>query len=133
MTRRSKIIFVPTIALVGLLITSFSFVGASAADTQPKRIRVSAKLMSENLKYRVEPIYPEAAREYNIEGIVKLSAVIGTDGHVLSLVLQSGHPLLVAAALNAVKQWRYEPMFLNGDPVEVVTAIEVMVSLPQKK
>jgi len=133
MTRRSRIIFVPTIALAWLLITSLSFMGASVPDTQPKRIRVSAKLMSEKLKYRVEPIYPEAAREYNIEGTVKLSAVIGTDGSVRSLVLQSGHPLLVAAALNAVKQWRYEPMFLNGDPVEVVTAIEVVVSASQKK
>jgi|SRR5271168_422061 len=132
MTRRSRIIFVPTIALAWLLITSLSFMGASVPDTQPKRIRVSAKLMSEKLKYRVEPIYPEAAREYNIEGTVKLSAVIGTDGSVRSLVLQSGHPLLVAAALNAVKQWRYEPMFLDGEPVEVDTAIEVIVSLPKK-
>jgi protein TonB len=127
MTRNSKNVFVPAIVLIaGMIIAGWSFVGVAAADTAPKRVQVSGKLMGEKLKYRVAPVYPVAAREYDIYGTVKLTAVIGTDGSGRSLTLQSGHPLLVAAALDAVKQWKYEPTLVDGEPVEVVTAIEVV-------
>jgi protein TonB len=66
-----------------------------------------------------------------ISGVVRLNAVIGKDGTVQNLTLSSGHPLLVAPAIEAVKQWVYAPTLLNGQAVEVVTQIEVEFTLSQ--
>jgi protein TonB len=82
--------------------------------------------MSEaRLVNRVEPIYPKMAIITNIRGEVKLHAVIARDGSIQSLNVTSGHPILAAAALEAVRQWRYQPYILNGDAVEVETFISV--------
>jgi len=78
---------------------------------------------------RVEPIYPPLARQTRVSGIVQLHAIIGTDGTVQSLEAISGHPLLLQAAMNAVKQWRYQQSLLNGTPVEIDTTIDVIFSL----
>jgi protein TonB len=74
----------------------------------------------------VKPAVATAAR---IQGTVVLSAVIAKDGTVESLSLFSGHPLLVPAAMDALKQWRYRPYTLNGQPVEVMTQIKVNFQL----
>jgi protein TonB len=78
---------------------------------------------------RVEPIYPPLARQTRISGIVRLHAIIGANGTVQSLEVISGHPLLLQAAMNAVKQWRYQQSLLNGTPVEIDTTIDVIFSL----
>jgi protein TonB len=78
-----------------------------------------------NLIYRVQPIYPEIARLARIQGPVVLRAVISKAGTIENLALESGHPALVPAAINAVKQWRYRPYLLNNEPVEVETEITV--------
>jgi TonB family protein len=78
---------------------------------------------------RVEPIYPPLARQTRISGTVQLHAIIGTDGTVQSLEVISGHPLLLQAAMNAVKQWRYQQSLLNGTPIEIDTTIDVIFSL----
>jgi protein TonB len=78
-----------------------------------------------NLIYRVQPIYPEIARMARIQGQVVLRAVISKAGTIENLTLESGHPALVASAINAVKQWRYRPYLLNNEPVEVETEITV--------
>jgi periplasmic protein TonB len=80
---------------------------------------------------RVQPIYPPLARQTRISGTVKLHAIIGKGGAVEQLQVVSGHPLLVQSALDAVKQWRYQPTLLNGEPVEVDTEIDVIFSLAQ--
>ena len=90
----------------------------------PKRVRVSS-LSEARLVNRVEPIYPKMAIIAGIRGEVKLHAVIARDGSIQSLNVTSGHPVLAAAALDAVRQWRYQPYILNGDPVEVDTLITV--------
>ena len=77
------------------------------------------------------PVYPPLAQEARISGVVRLNAIIGTDGTVQNLTVASGHPVLVPAALEAVKQWVYAPTLLNGQPVEVVTQIEVNFTLSQ--
>ena len=77
------------------------------------------------LLHEVPPIYPKLASMGHIYGTVELKAVIGTDGKVKDLKFMSGHPLLVSAALEAVKQWVYKPTMLNGKPVEVETEILV--------
>lgn len=77
------------------------------------------------LLHQVKPQYLAPAKLARIEGRVALQAVIGKDGTIENLHVISGHPLLVAAAIDAVKQWRYKPYFLNGEPVEVETQIVV--------
>jgi len=80
---------------------------------------------------RVQPMYPPLARQTRISGTVRLHAIIGKDGSVQQLEVISGHPLLVQSALDAVRQWRYRPTLLNGEPVEVDTTIDVIFSLNQ--
>ena len=75
------------------------------------------------------PVYPPLARQARIQGNVVLHAIIDKDGKVAQLEVISGHPLLVQSALDAVKQWRYKPTLLNGDPVEVDTTITVTFTM----
>jgi protein TonB len=77
------------------------------------------------LIYRVDPKYPEIARDLRLSGIVRLRAIIATDGHVRNLEVLSGSPILTEAAEEAVRQWRYRPTLLSGTPVEVETYITV--------
>jgi len=78
---------------------------------------------------QTRPVYPALAIQARIQGNVVLHAIIDKDSKVAQLELMSGHPLLVQAALDAVKQWRYRPTLLNGDPVEVDTTITVTFTM----
>ena len=78
-----------------------------------------------SLLNRVQPRYPQPAKIAGIHGDVLLKAIIGKNGSIESLEVESGHPWLVAAAVEAVRQWRYRPYILNGEPVEVETQITV--------
>jgi len=95
------------------------------------RTRVGGAVQNAKLVNRVQPIYPPLARQTRISGTVRLHAIIAKNGSVEQLTVESGHPLLVQAALDAVKQWRYQPTLLNGEPVEVDTEIDVIFSLAQ--
>jgi protein TonB len=97
----------------------------------PKRVTVGGNVQAARLVNRVQPLYPPLARQTRISGTVKLHAIIGKNGAVEQLQVVSGHPLLVQSALDAVRQWRYQPTLLNGDPVEVDTEIDVIFSLAQ--
>jgi len=110
--------------------------GASSAAPPPPRpavmrTRVGGAVQAAKLVNRVQPVYPPLARQTRISGTVKLHAIIGKDGTVQQLQVVSGHPLLVQSALDAVRQWRYQPTLLNGEPVEVDTEIDVIFSLAQ--
>ena len=96
-----------------------------------KRITVGGNVVAAKIINRITPAYPPLARQTRIQGTVKLHAIIAKDGTVQQLEVLSGHPLLVQAALDAVRQWRYQPTLLNGDPVEVDTTIDVIFSLNQ--
>jgi len=86
--------------------------------------------MSEgDLVHKVLPIYPPLARTARIQGQVVLQAVISKQGMIENLRLLTGHPMLVPAAIEAVRQWRYRPYVLNNEPVEVETQITVNFSL----
>lgn len=98
---------------------------------QPTRIRMGGAVMQSKLVFQAKPIYPDAAREARISGVVILEAVIGKDGAVQNVRVITGHPLLAPAAVDAVSQWRYEPTLLNDQLVEVVTTITVTFSLAQ--
>ncbi len=91
----------------------------------PKRIRVGGQVQQARLVNQPKPIYPALARQARIQGTVRLQAIIAKDGSVVELQVLSGHPLLVQAALDAVRQWKYQPTLLNLEPVEVVTTIDV--------
>jgi periplasmic protein TonB len=100
-----------------------------ASTPVPKRIRVSQGVTEGRLIRKVEPKYPPLALSARIQGQVLLSAVISKTGEVQNLLLFSGHPMLVPTAIEAVKQWRYRPYLLNGEPVEVETTITVKFEL----
>ncbi len=91
-------------------------------------LRVS-HVMEGNLIHRVQPEYPQLARQARIQGTVVLRAVISREGRIENLQVLSGHPLLAPAALDAVRQWRYRPYFLNDQPLEVETQITVNFTL----
>lgn len=95
----------------------------------PVRIRVGGHVEAARLIYGPAPEYPTLARMARIQGTVHLEAVIGKDGSIQGLKLLSGHPLLVKAAVDAVQRWRYQPTLLNGEPVEVITDIDVNFTL----
>jgi periplasmic protein TonB len=95
----------------------------------PQRVRISQGVTKGLLIQKVEPTYPPLARAARVQGEVLLSAIIDANGQITNLQLVSGHPMLVPAAIAAVRQWRYKPYLLNGQPVEVETQITVIFSL----
>ena len=107
-----------------------------AASTEPQpgvpsRIKIGGSVQQTKLISQPHPIYPPDAKAARIQGVVKLSAIIGKDGSIQKLEVISGHPLLVPSALEAVQQWKYQTTLLNGQPVEVLTQIDVNYTLMQ--
>ena len=101
----------------------------TANASTPQRIRVGGNVQAQNLIQKVDPDYPPLARSARIQGTVRFTAIIARDGRIQNLQLVSGHPLLVESARQAVEQWVYRPTLLNGQPVEVVTQIDVNFAL----
>ena len=102
---------------------------AKTPAPMPKRIRVPARVVEANLIHDVAPTYPPEAGRARIEGAVVLLAVIGKDGSVQDVRVESGLPILAQAAIDAVKKWRYRPYLLNGEPVEVDSRITINFTL----
>jgi protein TonB len=96
-----------------------------------QRIRVGGNVIAAMKVRGPVPTYPPLAKQARIQGTVRFTAVIGRDGTIQNLQLISGHPLLVGAAQAAVSQWVYRPTLLNGEPVEVITQIDVNFTLSQ--
>lgn len=88
-------------------------------------VTISTGVMMAKLIHQVTPPYPPLARQAGVSGTVMLQAIIGRDGSIRDLQVLSGHPLLIRAAMDAVRQWLYQPTTLNGSPVEVLTTVEV--------
>jgi protein TonB len=95
----------------------------------PTRVRVSQGVTQGLLVRRIQPTYPPLAKQARIAGAVVLQAEISKDGSIQNLHVISGHPMLVPSAIEAVKQWKYRPYILNGEPVEVETTITVNFTL----
>ena len=98
---------------------------------QPQRVRVGGNVQAASLVSRVAPEYPETAKRAHISGTVMLHAIISKDGSVESLEYISGPQLLMKSAMDAVRQWRYKPTLLNGEPVEVDTTVSVVFKLEE--
>lgn len=95
----------------------------------PTRVRVSQGVIQGNAISQPKPLYPQMARMARVHGAVVLQASISKNGVIENLRVVSGHPMLTQAALDAVRQWRYRPYLLNGEPVEVETQITVNFNL----
>ena len=104
-------------------------IAAPPPPVAPTQITVGGDVQAALILEQIQPVYPSLARRGHIHGNVELRAVIGTDGKIKNLTALSGHPLLVEAALNAVRRWIYQPTLLNGVPVEVKTEIVVRFGL----
>ena len=103
---------------------------AKSPEPMPvKRMRVASRVAEANLIHDVPPQYPPEAGRARIEGTVVLMALIGTDGTVKDVRIESGLPILAQAAIDAVKQWRYKPYVINGEPVEVDSRITINFNL----
>ncbi len=97
----------------------------------PKRIRVGGQVELAKLIFQPKPEYPPLAKMARIQGTVRLEAIISKDGTIQDLKVLTGHPLLVKSAIEAVSRWRYQPTLLNGEPVEVVTEVDVNFTLAE--
>ncbi len=106
-----------------------AYVPKIAKPEVPKLLRITTGVSEGLLLNRVTPDYPKLAREARVQGTVVLDAVIGKDGTIQNLHLISGHPMLVPAAIEAVRQWRYRPFMLNHEPVDIETQILVNFTL----
>jgi len=107
---------------VGIVISATQ----QAVDEQVLRV---PSMPEWKLVHRVDPQYPPAALRHRIQGTVRLSAVVGKDGHTEIVRLISGHPLLVSAARNAARQWVYTPTLLGGKPIQVITFVDIQFQL----
>lgn len=107
----------------------------AAAPAAPKDVksrapvRVGGRVREPQLVKRIEPFYPPLARQAHIQGTVVIDAVLDEHGNVVEMKVISGHPLLIQAAIDAVKQWKYEPTYLNDLPVAVQMNIMVTFRL----
>lgn len=104
-------------------------VGAQDQEVHPHRIRVGGNVQAAKMVKQVQPIYPAEAKQARITGTVILHAVIAKDGSVQELHYVSGPKELMSASMDAVRQWKYMPTLLQGEPVEVDTTISVMYTL----
>jgi protein TonB len=100
-----------------------------AAPSAP--VQVGGDVQAGKLLFGPKPAYPTLARTTRTQGTVRIQAVIGRDGAIKNLQVLGGPPLLVTVAMDTVKQWRYKPTLLNGEPVEVITVIDVNFTLSQ--
>jgi periplasmic protein TonB len=104
---------------------------AAAPPTPVKPQVVGGDVQAAKLVKKVIPLYPPLARQARVSGTVELIGVIAKDGTIQQLQVTSGHPLLVKAALDAVRQWIYRPTLLNGQAVEVIAPISVYFTISQ--
>ena len=102
----------------------------NARKAPQQAVRISQGVSQGLIVKKVQPAYPEQARQMRLEGIVELQANISKAGNITGIKQLSGDPILGHSAVDAVRQWKYKPYFLNGEPVEVETQITVNFKLP---
>jgi TonB family protein len=102
---------------------------SALSNAPPMRVAIGGSVLAAKIVHKVQPVYPTQARADHVEGTVALHVVVGGDGAVQEASVISGPPALAQAAIDAVKQWRYQPTTLNQKPVEVDTQVNVTFSL----
>jgi len=111
------------------LICAALLVSVSLAAASARVVRM-ASVPESKIVRKVAPVYPPDAIDHQVQGIVKLKILIAADGHVEQAHIVSGHPLLVQSALQSVRQWVFQPMTSEDQPVRVATQVEVPFRLP---
>jgi len=96
---------------------------------KPKPVRVGGNVQESRLIRQVKPVYPPMAQKARVQGDVVLDVEVDEEGNVTEITVKSGHPLLVPAARDAVKQWKYSPTLLNGEPTPVMAEVTVKFKL----
>ena len=119
--------------IVALFCGATVSLSASGQQKHDDGVRLYCKLLHSHAIKIVRPIYPELARQAHIEGRVSLACIIGRDGLVKKIEVKEGHPLLIQAATEAVSQWKFKPLVLNGQAVEMETAVNIDFQLPKEK
>lgn len=109
---------------LGLILPS-SLPAQNIVVAKPARLHVSQAVAEKNVVYKVPPRYPIEAKEKHITGDVILGVTIDHSGSISELKVISGDPVLAQAAADAVKQWKYKPYLLNGEPVLVDTTVKI--------
>jgi periplasmic protein TonB len=116
--------------VLSLLLSGVAFAKTqSDAQPAPRTINISAAVLAANILKRVPPVYPSDAKAAGIQGTVVLRVIVSVEGEVTSATAVAGNPKLQPSAIDAVKQWRYKPYLLNGQPVEVESTVNVVYSL----
>lgn len=123
-----KVMFACLLVAVMLLVRPLE----SGAGPSSDALRVKGSVQQVKLIHQVRPVYPPEAKKAGIEGLVQLDALIDKEGNVAELEVVSGPEALVQAAVDAVRQWRYEPTYVDGKAVEVRTRIDVNFVLAKK-
>jgi protein TonB len=123
MTILRFLIWVAFMPLAGLALAQ------SDPPVKPNRLRISSGVANELKIHDAKPHYPREAQEKGIQGDVLLQATIDTKGNLANLKAVQGDPILVKAAVDAVKKWKYRPFVLKGEPVEVETTIKIQFHL----
>ena len=114
---------------VGVLGGVLASANSAAPKIEVRKLRVSAGVQASKLISQPKPLYPPIAKQARVQGTVVLAATISKSGTIDNLRVVSGHPMLTQSALQAVRQWKYQPIYLNGEQVEVETTINVNFSL----
>jgi protein TonB len=102
---------------------------AQLPPPEPPRVRVGGAIIAPKLLLRINPAYPPLAAQARVQGVVILEAIVGIDGRVKSAHVLRGQPLFDAAAIEAVRRWRYAPLLLNGVPTEFILTVTVQFNL----
>lgn len=113
--------------LYGTMVASVAIAQQKADDG----IRLHCPPVASHPVKIVRPVYPDLAKETRVQGRVSLVCVVGKDGRVKSIEVKAGHPLLVEAATEAVSQWKFKPLLLNGEAVEFEAPVNVDFQLPK--
>jgi len=113
-------------ALTGLVNTN----AITAQKAAQQTLRISQGVSEGLILKRVQPIYPPQALQMHLEGVVELQASISKTGNITGVKQLSGQAMLGRAAMDAVRQWKYKPYYLNGEPIEIQTQITVNFKLP---
>lgn len=124
-TAEKKFVVAPTLEPMQVVMPA----AAGGFATGPDRIRIGGTVQSAKRLHVERPVYPPLAKQAKIQGTVRMEVLIDKTGHIANIALISGHPLLVPPSIDAVKQWTYSSTWLNGQPVEVITTVDVNYTL----
>jgi periplasmic protein TonB len=105
---------------------------AQATPLPERTVRIGGQIVAPKRVHVVEPVYPELAKAARVSAIIILEALVGMDGRVKGVKILRGHPLLDTPATEAVQQWRYKPLLLNGEPTQFILTVTVVFNIQQK-